>query len=77
MPDKEITAEQVITYIRKNGQDIFFALLHEHRTLQQATICSLYNILKSYSTTDYDLRNEQAIMWAKEATNIKYSFPFI
>ena len=47
----------------------------EHRTIQQTFIKEIHNFLVEYSKVSYDLRNEEAIKFAKsiEETN----FPFI
>jgi hypothetical protein len=73
----DITGSDVITFIRKDPNAVLRALQVEHRTLQQATVGALYGILKTYGTNDTDLRNEDAVAWAKKATAEVQYFPFL
>jgi hypothetical protein len=73
----EMTANDVIHYIRLNPKEIYTALTTEHRTYQQSIVKSIYEILKMYSNNHTDLRNENAVAWAKEATAKEHFFPFI
>ena len=53
------------------------SLAMEHRTHQQSIIAKLYYALKEYGKFDTDLRNENAVGWAKDATKDENFFPFI
>lgn len=53
------------------------ALTSEHRTHQQSIIRNLHEALKRYGQCDSDLRNAEAVKWAREATTGESSFPFI
>jgi hypothetical protein len=72
----KITGSDVITFIRQNPEEVTKALLYEHRTHQQSTVKSIYQILKEYAKNDTDLRNEAAVSWAKKVTEEEAFFPF-
>jgi hypothetical protein len=72
-----LSASDVITFIRRNPEAVVEALLCEHRTHQQATAKSIYQILKEYGKFDTDLRNEAAVSWAKKVTEEQAYFPFL
>lgn len=55
-----------------------YALISEHRTNQQATIKNLFNAFKFYAEhAGTDPRNEEAVKWAKSATEKETYFPYI
>lgn len=55
-----------------------YALISEHRTNQQVIIKNLFSALKFYSEhAGSDDRNENAVEWAKSATEKETYFPYI
>jgi len=76
-----MTGEDVITFIRQHPGEVANALLREHRTHQQSTVKSVYEILKSYAKAFMefkpDLRNEAAVGWARKVTAEETYFPFL
>ena len=60
------------------GKMIAQQLQLTHNTLQQLFIRTLHQALKNYSQHALtDIRNAQAVNWAKQATDIKVDFPYI
>ena len=60
------------------GGFIAVALASEHRTLQQSMIQTLFSAIKQYAElAGTDLRNEEAVKWAKKATSDEVYFPFV
>jgi hypothetical protein len=72
-----MTGSDVITFIRQHPTEVLKALQEEHRTHQQSVVGSLYGILKVYGKNDTDLRNKEAVTWAKKATAEEQYFPFL
>jgi hypothetical protein len=72
-----MTGLEVITFIRQHPIMVLQALQEEHRTHQQSVVGSLYDILKEYGKSDTDLRNKEAVAWAKTATAEEQYFPFL
>ena len=57
-------------------------LMNEHRTHQQSIVKNLYSALQLYAEkcTEnrwFDARNQSAVKWAKEATDLEAYFPCI
>lgn len=42
------------------------ALRHQHRSLQQGVIGVLKCIIEEYADSQYDIRNENAVYWARD-----------
>ena len=59
------------------AQGIFEALLGEHRTLQQSTVRAIAEALALYSEIDTDLRNEEAVNFAKKVKAMEHFFPMV
>ena len=73
----EISAQDVLDFLRHHPEDVCKALLHEHRTNQQRVADSIATVIKSLSTHDTDMRNEASVAWAKKVGQIDAYFPFI
>lgn len=69
--------EQVPESIKNlmNADEIFNALMKEHRTHQATYIRTLAKVLEKYSKTTGDLRNQAAIDYAKNATKANKTNP--
>lgn len=79
---EKLDPNTIIDYIRKNPDKISLALRQEHRSFQQQVVGSIYSVLCDYAKhariNGFDLRNEAAVKFAKDATKGNpYSFPFI
>ena len=49
----------------------------EHRTIQQSFVKEIHNFLVEYSESNYDLRNEESVKFAKSVKDNSFHFPFI
>ena len=58
-------------------QGMLEAIQQDHRTLQQGFVGCLHDMFIGYSKSSYDLRNESAVQYAKDVTNLNPTFPFI
>jgi hypothetical protein len=76
-----MTGADVITFVREHPDQVLAALIHEHRTFQQATVKSVHAILKDYAgdaqIRGTDLRNQDAVAWAEKVTREEVYFPFL
>ena len=73
----EVSAQDVLDFLRHHPEDVCKALLHEHRTNQQRVADGIATVIKSLATHDTDMRNEASVSWAKKVCQIYANFPFI
>ena len=75
----EITAKDIIEYLHRfESKDLAQELLKEHLTNQQSVIRNIFSMLKIYAeNAATDLRNEEAVKWAKKITEKPVHFPYI
>ena len=59
------------------ARDFVKELTSKHRTSQQLLIKLLSKIVKNYSETRYDPRNQASVLWAKKVSEIDNNFPYI
>jgi hypothetical protein len=81
--EKEIVINATLNLLRaRDSWEIVDSLLShclqsQHRTDQQSIICNLYKTLKNYGQSYHDLRNENAVKWAKKVTEEPGQFPYL
>lgn len=74
---KVVDAVRSLTHLMNsyNSQDELWAevinqaLAHEHRSLQQSFWRLFREVIRRYSITHHDLRNEAAVQWCKRVTD--------
>lgn len=75
---KLVDATNLMGFDAEVAEGIFLGLIKSHRTLQQDFMRSFFMAMKSYSEVDYDLRNEQAVKFAKKiAEDQETYFPYV
>jgi len=73
----ELSAQDVLDFIRREPDKLCEALRREHRTHQQTVAGSLVKVIKSLATHDTDMRNESCVLWAKVVSKIDAYFPYV
>ena len=73
----DITAQDVLDFIRREPNKLCEALRREHRTNQQTVAGSLVKVIKSLATHGTDMRNESCVMWAQAVSKIDAYFPYV
>lgn len=66
--------------IAVQAEQLFEALIHQHRTTQQQFVGVLKLAINLYASSTYDERNRAAVEWAREVAQLPNSdlrFPYI
>ncbi len=82
MTEVEIATQNLIDAINNNrntaGDEIDQVIRNQHRTIQQNFVRSIAMFLDIYRDSDFDMRNEASVKFAKEAIEFNVlEFPYI
>ena len=79
----EIATDELIRVLNVLGGEDEIAdtvarvLMGSHRTLQQSFVRAFYEVMKDYSASGTDLRNQASVDFAKKITEQDFYFPMV